>query len=97
MKAQCCSPAAKYAALLTTSFALYAAALVVSLLWLKADLPLPWKYLIAILPVLPALGIPVAVIRFIQSMDELQLRIQLESLAFGFAATVIATFTYGFL
>jgi hypothetical protein len=30
-------------------------------------------------------------------MDELQRRIQLESLAFGFAAAAIATFTYGFL
>jgi Na+/H+-dicarboxylate symporter len=97
MKTQCCSPATKYATLLTTSFALYAAALVVSLLWLKADPQVPWKYLIAILPVLPAMGIPVAVIRFIQSMDEIQLRLQLESLAFGFAATAIVTFTYGFL
>ena len=49
------------------------------------------------LPVLPALGIPLAVVRFCQAMDELQLRMQLESLAFGFAATAIVTFTYGFL
>ena len=42
------------------------------------------------------LGIPLAVIRYCQAMDELQLRMQLESLAFGFAATAIATFTYGF-
>ena len=97
MKAQCCSPAAKYAAIMIASILLYAGALVVSLLWLKTDPPWPWKYSIAVLPVLPALGIPLAVIRFIQSMDELQLRIQLESLAFGFAATAIATFTYGFL
>jgi hypothetical protein len=97
MKAQCCSPAAKYAALMTASLVLYAGALVLSLLWLKTGPPEPWKYSIAVLPVLPALGIPLAVIRYIQSMDELQLRIQLESLAFGFAATAIATFTYGFL
>ena len=46
---------------------------------------------------LPALGIPLAVIRYCQALDELQLRMQLESLAFGFTATAIVTFTYGFL
>jgi hypothetical protein len=79
------------------SLALYAVALVVSLTCLKAGVEGPWKYAIAVLPVLPALGIPFAVIRFCQAMDELQRRIQLESLAFGFASAAIATFTYGFL
>ena len=57
----------------------------------------PLKYAVAVLSVLPALGVPFAVLRYCQSMDELQLRIQLESLAFAFVAASIATFTYGFL
>ena len=92
-----CKPAAKYTATMLISLALYAVALVLSLTWLKAGVEGPWKCAIAVLPVFPALGIPFAVVRFCQAMDELQRRIQLESLAFGFGAAAIATFTYGFL
>src|SRR5262245_29104874 len=79
------------------SLLLYGAALVVSLRWLHAGIEGPLKYVVALLPVLPALGIPIAILQFCRAMDELQLRIQLESLAFGFAFAAIATFTYGFL
>ncbi|HEX3602274.1 MAG TPA: hypothetical protein VHU84_19125 [Lacipirellulaceae bacterium] len=82
---------------MSISLVLYAAALVLSLELLKSGLDGPWKYAIAVLPVIPALGVPWAVLRYCQAMDELQLRIQLESFAFGFAAAAIATFTYGFL
>jgi hypothetical protein len=97
MKSWFCPPAAKYAVWMIVSFALYAAALIISLTWLKAGMEGPWKYAVAVLPVLPALGVPLAVVRYCQSMDELQRRIQLESLTFGFASAAIATFTYGFL
>jgi len=97
MKNWICRPGARYSATMLISLALYAIALVVSLTLLKAGVEGPWKYAIAVLPVLPALGIPFAVVRNCQAMDELQLRIQLEALAFGFASTAIATFTYGFL
>ena len=97
MKNWICPPAARYAVTMLISLALYAVALVVSLTWLKAGVEGPWKYVIAVLPVLPALGVPFAVVRYCQAMDELQRRIQLESLAFGFAVAAIATFTYGFL
>jgi hypothetical protein len=92
-----CRPVAKYVAMLFASITAYSIALVLSLTWLKAGIEGPWKYAIAVLPVLPALGIPLAVVRHCQAMDELERRIQLESLAFGFASTAIATFTYGFL
>jgi hypothetical protein len=93
----CRLPASKYVATMIVSLSLYAAALVVSLTWLKSGVEGPWKYAIAVLPVLPALGVPLAVIRLCRAMDELQLRIQLESLAFGFAAAAVTTFSYGFL
>ena len=97
MKNWMCPPAARYTVTMLISLALYAVALVVSLTWLRAGVEGPWKYAIAVSPVLPALGVPFAVVRYCQAMDELQRRIQLESLAFGFAAAAIATFTYGFL
>jgi hypothetical protein len=92
-----CRPFGRYSATMLISLALYAIALVVSLTWLKAGVEGPWKYAIAVLPVLPVLGVPFAVVRYCQAIDELQLRIQFESLAFGFALAAIATFTYGFL
>ena len=92
-----CKPSARYVVTMLISLTLYTVALVVSLTWLKAGVEGPWKYAIAVLPVLPALGIPFGVVRCCQAMDELQRRIQLESLAFGFGAAAIATFTYGFL
>jgi len=92
-----CGSAKKYTLTMLVSLGLYATVLVVSLTWLKGGIAGPWKYVVALLPVLPALGIPIAVVNFFRAMDELQQRIQLESLAFGFAATAIATFTYGFL
>jgi hypothetical protein len=92
-----CKGAATYTLTMLISLALYAVALVVSLTWLKAGVEGPLKYAVAVLPVLPALGVPFAVVRFCQAMDELRLRIQLESLSFGFALAAIGTFTYGFL
>ena len=97
MKNWFCHPGAKYTAMMLISLTIYALALVVSLTLLKNGIDGPWKYAVAILPVLPALGVPYAVIRYCQTMDELQVRIQLESLAFAFATAAIGTFTYGFL
>jgi hypothetical protein len=97
MKNLICPPAKKYCTTMLVSLALYVLALVLSLTWLKAGVIGPWKYVIAILPVLPALGVPYAVLRYCQSIDELRLRMQLESVAFAFVASAIATFTYGFL
>ena len=90
-------PAAKYAVWMLISLTLYAVALIISLTWLEAGAAGPSKYAIALLPVFPALGVPLAVVRYCRSMDELQRRIQLESLTFGFGLASIATFTYGFL
>ena len=57
----------------------------------------PWKYIVAALPVLPALWFATLFARHIGELDELQRRIQLESLAFAFSAGVVLTLGYGFL
>jgi hypothetical protein len=60
-------------------------------------LAVPWKYVVAILPVLPALWFATLFARQFGEMDELQKKIQLEALAFAFSAGVILTLGYGFL
>ena len=90
-------PLRRYIVSVCSSVLFYIIALIVSLIWLQNDPPLPWRYFIAVLPVLPALWLPVAVTQFVRQMDELQKLIVLESLAFAFVATAALTFTYGFL
>jgi hypothetical protein len=80
------------------SMAAYVVVLVGSLTWLNAlGTGNPWRYALAVLPVLPGIGVVVAYIRFLRDMDELQHRIQVEALGIAFTVTFLVTFTYGFL
>lgn len=56
-----------------------------------------WRTIVALLPMVPAAGVAISVMRQVRSMDELQRRIQLEALALAFGGTALATFSYGFL
>ena len=56
-----------------------------------------WRIPLAITPVIPAIFGVIAFIRFLGRIDELQRRIQLEALAFGFGGAGVLTFSYGFL
>jgi hypothetical protein len=64
---------------------------------LRHNPSLPWKYGIAVLPVVPLLFVPVAVVQFLREQDELQRKMQVEALAIGFTASAVITLTYGFL
>ena len=67
-------------------------------IWLLRSCPaVPWRYPIAILPVIPAIFAMWAVIRGVRSLDELQRRIQFEAIIFSFLATCLLTLTWGFL
>jgi hypothetical protein len=57
----------------------------------------PLKTIVALIPLVPAGFALVAYLRFLNRMDELGRRIQLEALAFGFGAAGMLTFAYGFL
>jgi len=52
---------------------------------------------VSLLPMLPAFGILLLVMRRHRSLDELEQRIQAEGIMFAFGATAILTFSYGFL
>jgi len=57
----------------------------------------PWRYPVALLPMIPAAFALVAVVRHLGRLDELQRRIQFEALAFAFGGTALVTFGYGFV
>ena len=66
--------------------------------WLLKHYPhSPWRYVLAVLPVVPAAFAMWAATRYFRGLDELQRRIQLEGLAFSFLATCLIALTWGFL
>jgi hypothetical protein len=76
---------------------LYALVLFVSVRLMQAWDESPWRFLAAILPIIPiGLGIRVF-LRFFERVDELEKGIQLYALAFSFGTTGILTATYGLL
>ncbi len=99
MECMTTNPAAKrrYYRELFGGLAVYMVLVFASVHWIKHGVSGPLKYLVAIMPVFPALMVPVAVVNFVRSMDELQRRIQLEGLAFAFTLTAVLTMAYGFL
>ena len=75
----------------------YGAILAVTGLVVDANPDAGWRYAVAPLPMVPAVYLVVASVRYYRHRDELQQRIALEALAFAFVGTALITFTYGFL
>ena len=83
-------------------FVIAMAAYVALILWSVYTLkhnspPQPWLAIIAGLPALPILGVGAALYFYLNDLDELQRRIQIEALAFGCSITVLIALSYGFL
>ena len=75
----------------------YLMILVGSVTVLQANPNAPWRFVIAILPVIPA-GLTIAIfVRALARLDELQKRIQMQAFGFSLGATALLTFGYGFL
>lgn len=60
-----------------------------TVVFVLTKLPVPIRVVVAILPLLPSLGYIRCVVRMFRQVDELQRRIQLESLGFAFPATAL--------
>ncbi len=75
----------------------YSVVLIVALLLIEANPHAPWRYALAVTPVIPICFALLAFIRALGHMDELHRLVQLNAVGFGFGATAIITFTYGFL
>lgn len=87
----------RYGRRLAVAIGAYSVVTVAAGLLLDRDLPRALQVVIALAPMVPALGIPFAVVRLLRETDELQRRILLEALAAAFAAGSLLTFGYGWL
>lgn len=75
----------------------YAVVLTAVIVWGQLDGPSAWRYVWALLPVLPALWMVRAVVRHVTRIDDYQRLLLLRGLAVGFAIAMIASLTVGFL
>jgi hypothetical protein len=75
----------------------YLMLLIGSVTLLRANPNAGWRYVVAVVPVLPAALVVLLFVRRLAQTDELQKRIQTEAFAFALAGTALLTFTYGFL
>lgn len=57
----------------------------------------PWRFPLALTPMVPATFALWAFVRHLRRMDELQRRIQFEALSIAFGGTALLTFSYGFV
>src|SRR5437870_3530606 len=87
----------RYYAELFGVLAVYGVVLMISVTALDRVTEGPLRIPIALAPMVPAMAMPVVVVRALKRMDELQRQIQLEALGFSFAGTAVITFGYGFL
>ena len=91
------NPRKQYHLRLGLAFAVYALLLAVSLPLTQAYPESPWRYPLAVIPMLPFLYGIGAYVRYLRMVDELERRIAVESLAIAFGSTAAITFGYGFL
>jgi hypothetical protein len=75
----------------------YLMVLVGSITVLQANPTASWRYVVAVLPVVPAALALSIFVRALARLDELQKRIQMMAFGFSLGATALLTFGYGFL
>ena len=80
-----------------SSMAAYVVVVLGSVWLVKHRVHSPLRFLVVILPVIPAAFAMWAAIRYFRGLDELQRRIQVEGLAFSFLATCLIALSWGFL
>lgn len=87
----------RYFVELGAAILIYALVLIISLSYLRANPDSGLKVPVALVPMIPALFLPIVIVRYLRTLDEMQRKIQLEGLGFAFGGTAILTFGYGFL
>lgn len=75
----------------------YLMVLIGSVSVVKSNPEAPWKYVVVVLPVIPAALVIWLTVRALGRLDEVQKRTQMQALGFSMVATGLATFGYGFL
>jgi len=75
----------------------YLMILVGSVTVLQANPNASWRYVVAVLPVIPAALVLSIFVRALTHLTEMQKRIQMQAFGFSLGATALLTFGYGFL
>jgi hypothetical protein len=75
----------------------YCVVLILVLTFGDLDGTSPWRFLWAVLPVLPLIWVGIAVVRHLRRLDDYQQRLTLLSLGVGFAVAMAAAVTMGLL
>lgn len=78
-------------------FVLYLGLLLFALSWLGNNPASRWRYLVALLPMIPGLFIAAGVLRAIRKLDELAQKTLLQAIAISFGFTLILTLSLGLL
>lgn len=78
-------------------FVIYILILLPSLTFTEQHLDSSWRFVVAVLPMIPLVFIARETVKHLARMDELHRRIQLTSLAMTVLITALVTLTYGFL
>lgn len=78
-------------------FMFYIGLLAFSINWLGRHSDSPWRYAVALTPMLPGFWIALGVVQAIRRLDELERRILLEALSVSFMGTFILVLSLGLL
>ncbi|CAN5753132.1 hypothetical protein BH23GEM8_BH23GEM8_03670 [soil metagenome] len=89
--------AQRYMAELSVAMLGYGAVLVATIWWIARNPESSFRWLVALMPMLPVLLGAWAVFRFYRGMDELGRRQLTDALAFAFATSALLVLTLGFL
>ena len=76
---------------------LYIGLLAVAVSWAPTMESSPWRYVVALLPMIPGLFLAFGVVRMTAQIDEMERRILLEAVAFSFIFTLILLLSFGLL
>ena len=76
---------------------LYIGLLALAVSWAPTMEPSVWRYVVALLPMIPGLLLAFGIVRVTATIDEMERRILLEAVAFSFIFTLILLLSFGLL
>ena len=76
---------------------LYLGFLAIAVNWVPVMEPSTWRYIIALLPMIPGIFLAFGILRIASKIDEMERRILLEAVAFSFILTFILLLSFALL
>lgn len=76
---------------------LYIGLLALAVSWAPTMEPSVWRYVVALLPIIPGLFLAFGILRVTTKIDEMERRILLEAVTFSFILTLILLLSFGLL